>query len=242
MRLDRFLAETGFGTRSEVKKLIKSGRVAVENSAKPTPELHIDCDKDTVTVDGVKVCYKKFIYLMMNKPQDCVSATYDRRLETVIDYLPEEYRHFDPFPVGRLDIDTEGLLILTNDGELSHRLLAPRKHIPKEYFMITDKPFTDSDIAAFRDGVTLDDGYKTLPAELDILSVTAPFSAKIIIHEGKFHQIKRMAEAVGKTVVFLKRTKMNNLSLDENLKLGEIRELTKQELILLDTKPEEENL
>ena len=242
MRLDRFLAETGFGTRSEVKKLIRSGRVVVENSAKPTPELHIDCEKDSVTVDGIKVGYKKFIYLMMNKPQGCVSATYDRRLETVIDYLPEEYLHFNPFPVGRLDIDTEGLLILTNDGELSHRLLSPKKHIPKEYFVITDKPFTNADITAFRGGVTLDDGYKTLSSELEILSETEPYSAKIIIHEGKFHQVKRMAEAVGKTVVFLKRTKMNRLCLDENLAKGEIRELTEQELALLDTKNREENL
>lgn len=240
MRLDRFLADAGIGTRNEVKKIIRSGRITVEGEAVTKPETHINCEKSIVCIDGQKIAYRKFIYLMLNKPQGYISATWDKRLPTVVDLLPTEYRHFEPFPVGRLDIDTEGLLILTNDGALSHRLLSPKKHVPKKYFMHTEKPFTDSDIAAFGSGLTLDDGFHTLPAELSVLSLSEPYSAQVTIFEGKFHQVKRMAEAVGNKVTYLQRIEMNGLCLDSELQLGEMRELTAAELALLDPNGTEE--
>ncbi len=230
MRLDRFLAETGFGTRTEVKKLIKLGKVTVNGETAKKAELHIDPETASVKVDGNAAVYRRFIYLMLNKPGGFVSATWDKKLPTVIDLLPEQYRHFEPFPVGRLDIDTEGLLLLTNDGELSHRLLSPKHHVPKTYVAEVERCVTDADIVAFKQGVTLEDGYKTLPAELRGLSNEAPFWAEITISEGKFHQVKRMFETVGSRVLYLKRVKMKNLVLDENLDLGKIRELTEQEI------------
>lgn len=240
MRLDRFLADAGIGTRNEVKKIIRSGRITADDKTVTKPETHIDCEKSIVCIDGQKIEYRKFIYLILNKPQGYISATWDKRLPTVVDLLPAEYRHFEPFPVGRLDIDTEGLLILTNDGALSHRLLSPKKHVPKKYFMHTEKPFTDSDIAAFGSGLTLDDGFHTLPAELSVLSLSEPYSAQVTIFEGKFHQVKRMAEAVGNRVTYLQRIEMNGLCLDSELQLGEMRELTAAELVLLDPNGTEE--
>ncbi len=232
MRLDRFLAETGFGTRSEVKKIIRSGAVSVNNAAVSKPDIHVDCERDIVCVNGEKVEYKEFIYLMMNKPAGYVSATWDKKLPTVLDLVPEEYLHFEPFPVGRLDIDTEGLLVLTNDGALSHRLLSPKSHVPKTYIAQIDSAVTDEDIAEFKKGITLDDGYTTMPSKLRT-TADGICNAEIIIQEGKFHQIKRMFEAVGKRVLYLKRIKMNALRLDESLSPGEVRELTGQELALL---------
>lgn len=232
MRLDRFLAETGFGTRTEVKKIIRTGVVTVNNVPAIKPDIHIDCEKDTVCINGEAVIYRKFIYLMMNKPAGYVSATWDKKLPTVLDLVPEEYLHFEPFPVGRLDIDTEGLLVLTNDGALSHRLLSPKSHVPKTYIAKTDIKATNDDINIFKNGVTLDDGYTTMPAELKIIQ-NGVCNAEITIQEGKFHQIKRMFESVGKKVLYLKRIKMNELILDETLDLGEVRELTEHELLLL---------
>ena len=232
MRLDRFLAETGFGTRNEVKKIIRAGIVSVNNTPVAKPDIHVDCEKDTVSVNGETVVYRKFIYLMMHKPAGYVSATWDKKLPTVLDLVPEEFLHFEPFPVGRLDIDTEGLLVLTNDGTLSHRLLSPKSHVPKTYIAKTDIPVTDADIQAFNAGLTLDDGYTTMPAELKIIQKDI-CNAEIIIQEGKFHQIKRMFESVGKKVLYLKRIKMNELKLDEDLDLGEVRELSEEELNML---------
>ncbi len=233
MRLDRFLAECGLGTRTEVKKLIRSGAVSVNGKAVTKGDLHVDPNTDIITAFGQEAVYREFVYLMLNKPQGYISATRDGRTPTVMALVPEEYLHFEPFPVGRLDIDTEGLLLLTNDGDLAHRLLSPKKHIPKTYVAQLEKEICDTDIAAFKRGVTLDDGYKTLPAELRTLSVDDGFWAEIVIHEGKFHQVKRMFEAVGNRVLYLKRTKMNCLSLDEELPLGQARELTEEEMKLL---------
>lgn len=230
MRLDRFLAETGFGTRTEVKKLIKQSKVTVDGGLATKAESHIDPEKAEVRVDGVFVRYREFIYLMLNKPDGYVSATWDKKLPTVVDLLPEEYAHFEPFPVGRLDIDTEGLLLLTNDGELAHRLLSPKHHIPKTYLAQLKSAVEESDIAAFKAGVTLDDGYKTLPAELEGFTVDGEPWAEITICEGKFHQVKRMFETVGNKVLYLQRVRMKNLVLDEALELGEIRELTEEEI------------
>ncbi len=230
MRLDRFLAECGFGTRSEVKKLIRTGAVSINGEQAKKADLSVDTDSDRVTVSGSCVQYKKYVYLMLNKPNGYISATRDGRLPTVLSLVPDEYRHFSLHPVGRLDIDTEGLLILTNDGGLSHRLLSPRSHVPKKYLAELDRKPDSSDISAFAEGVTLDDGYHTLPAELQPRDGCF---AEVTIHEGKFHQVKRMFEAVGKKVVYLKRIKMNALPLDESLSKGEMRELTETELELL---------
>ncbi len=230
MRLDRFLAETGFGTRTEVKKLIKQGKVTVDGKPAAKSESHIDPQNAEVRVDGVVVRYREFIYLMLNKPDGYVSATWDKKLPTVIDLLPDEYAHFEPFPVGRLDIDTEGLLLLTNDGELAHRLLSPKHHIPKTYLAQLERATSDEDIEKFKAGVTLDDGYKTLPAELEGFTADGEPWAEITICEGKFHQVKRMFEAVGNKVIFLQRVRMKNLVIDEDLALGEMRELTEAEI------------
>jgi len=233
MRLDKYLADCGIGTRKEIKKLIKDGAVTVSSLEKPQPDSKIDENSDKVFVMGEEIIYKKFVYLMLNKPQDVVSATWDAKLETVIDLVPEEYLHYDLFPVGRLDIDTEGLLIITNDGVLSHRLLSPKKHVPKTYYAEVLGEVTEDDIKAFESGVTLDDGYKTKPAELKILNSGEYSEIELTITEGKFHQVKRMFESVGKKVEYLKRIKMNELELDEELELGEMRELSDEEFALL---------
>lgn len=230
MRLDKYLADCGYGTRKEIKKLIKSGAVTVNSIENPLPETKIDENCDKVFVMNNEVIYKKFVYLMLNKPQGVVSAVWDKKFKTVIDLVPDEFLHYELFPVGRLDIDTEGLLIITNDGALSHNLLSPKKHIPKTYYAKVLGKVNDSDAAAFKAGVTLDDGYKTKPAELKILNSGEISEIELTITEGKFHQVKRMFESVGKKVEFLKRIKMNALGLDESLKLGEMRELTEDEL------------
>ncbi len=229
MRLDKYLSECGYGTRTEVKKLIKQGRVAVDGTSPIRPETHIDENSARVFVDGNQAEYRPFVYLMLNKPQGYISATWDKKLPTVIDLLPEEYLHFEVAPVGRLDIDTEGLLLLTNDGDLNHRLLSPKHHVPKTYIAEVEKPIGESDIKVFESGMDLGD-FVSLPAELEIISNQAPFTAQVTICEGKFHQVKRMFEAVGNKVLYLKRIKMKNLELDPDLELGEIRELTLEEL------------
>jgi len=228
MRLDRFLAETGFGTRSEVKKLIKSGIVTVNGNSASKADMHVDCLTDTVCVNRKEVKYREFIYLMLNKPAGYVSATWDKKLPTVLDLVPEEYLHFEPFPVGRLDIDTEGLLVLTNDGELCHRLLSPKSHVPKTYIAQIDLLPTQDDILTFEKGIKLEEDFTTMPAKL-VIEQNGICNARITIQEGKFHQIKRMFEAVGKKVLYLKRIKMNCLELDETLPLGQVRELTDAE-------------
>lgn len=233
MRIDKFLALSGLGSRSDVKKLIKSGSVKKNGISVRTAQEKVTPECDTVTVSEKEVVYREFVYLMLNKPKGLVSATEDKKFPTVLDLLPPEYAHFKPFPVGRLDIDTEGLLILTNDGALSHRLLSPRHHIPKTYFAEIDGFVTDSDKEAFACGITLDDGYKAKPAALKILCAGEKSEIHLTITEGKFHQVKRMFKAIGKSVIYLKRIKMNGLSLDKNLKLGEIKELSSSELRLL---------
>jgi len=233
MRLDKFLADCGIGTRTEVKKMIRSGAVTVNGKPATKADIHLDPNTDRVTAFGQEVLYRKFIYLMLNKPQGYLSATRDGRTPTVMALVPDEYMHFEPFPVGRLDIDTEGFLLMTNDGDLAHRLLSPKKHIPKTYVAQIQKPVGNEEIQAFREGVVLDDGYKTLPAELKSLSDSEPYMAEIVIHEGKFHQVKRMFESVDNKVLYLKRTKMNRLEIDPELELGEIREISEEEMKLL---------
>ncbi|MFB3160880.1 pseudouridine synthase [Neobacillus sp. 179-J 1A1 HS] len=233
MRIDKMLANLGFGSRKEVKQLLKSGAVKVDDVVVKDPKQHVDTNNQIVTLNGDVIEYKEFIYLMMNKPQGVLSATEDSAQETVIDLLELEDQVYEPFPVGRLDKDTEGLLLITNDGQLAHKLLSPKKHVPKTYFAVIDQEVTDEDIKAFAEGVTLDDGYETKPGELKILKSGMRSDIELTITEGKFHQVKRMFEAVGKKVVYLKRISMGPLPLDETLELGEYRELTDEEIELL---------
>lgn len=237
MRIDKLLANIGYGTRKEVKKMLKTGAVLVNEHAVKDAKAHVDPIKDRVTVHGELVEYKEFIYLMMNKPPGVISATEDNFQETVIDLLSPEHAAYEPFPVGRLDKDTEGLLLITNDGKLTHKLLSPKKHVPKLYFALIEGMVTDEDIEAFRNGVTFDDGYLTKPAELQILKSGETSEIEIAIMEGKFHQVKRMFEAVGKRVTYLKRISMGSLELDEGLELGTYRELTVDELEGLQNSP-----
>ncbi|MGE5581708.1 MAG: pseudouridine synthase [Bacillota bacterium] len=233
MRLDRFLANMGCGSRSEVKKFIRSGKVAVNQQIIKDEGFQVAESRDQVVYNGELVHYQQFIYLMLNKPAGVVSATEDPKERTVLDLLDFKDRRKDIFPVGRLDKDTEGLLLLTDDGELGHRLLAPKKHVPKRYFAKVDGEITVGDFQAFQEGILLDDGYRTLPAELRLLKNGDPNEVTVIIHEGKFHQIKRMFQALGKRVLYLKREAMGKLELDPDLGPGEYRQLTAKEVAVL---------
>ena len=233
LRIDKMLSTIGFGSRKEVKKLLKSGAVKIENVIVKDSSMHVDPTNEIVTVHGDAVEYKEFIYLMLNKPPGVISATEDSTQKTVIDLLEMDDAIYEPFPVGRLDKDTEGLLLLTNDGQLSHQLLSPKKHVPKTYFAVIEGIVTKEDVDEFKQGVILDDGYKTLPADLTILKEGISSDIEVTITEGKFHQVKRMFEAVGKRVVYLQRIQMGPLALDEALELGEYRELTEEEIELL---------
>ncbi|MFX0548520.1 pseudouridine synthase [Hathewaya histolytica] len=233
-RLDKILANLGYGTRKEVKSLVKRGEVKVNDEVVKDSSIKVDPEKDKILVNEEEIMYREYIYIMMNKPQGVVSATFDNHDETVIDLIDQEYRVFEPFPVGRLDKDTVGLLFLTNDGELNHKLIAPKNHVDKVYFAQIDKEVEASDIAAFEKGITLDDGYNCMPAKLEILE-SSPNGSNVLvtIQEGKFHQVKRMFQSRGKEVVYLKRNSFGPLSLDENLEEGTYRELTEEEVKLL---------
>ncbi|HAM1137561.1 TPA: rRNA pseudouridine synthase [Listeria monocytogenes] len=233
MRLDKLLSHTGFGSRKEVKPLLKSGAVVVNGTIQKDSKTQVNPDKDQITVHGTPVVYQEFVYFMLHKPQNVVSATEDNVSETVIDLLAQEDTLTDPFPVGRLDKDTEGLLIITNDGTLTHNLLSPKKHIDKTYYAKIDGDVTAADVEAFAAGIELDDGYTCKPASLEIIT---PNEINVTIQEGKFHQVKRMFAARGKTVSYLKRISMGNLQLDESLELGEYRPLTEAELAILQNK------
>ena len=236
MRLDKLLSNMGYGSRKEVKILLKSKAVEVNGLVAKDVSLHVDTDADEILVLGEKVVYTEFIYLMMNKPPGVISATEDKHDQTVIDLLDPLAQHFKPFPVGRLDKDTEGLLILTNDGHLTHQLLSPKKHVPKLYFAVIEGRVTEDDVNKFKEGVTLDDGYFTKPGELTILSSGNVSEIELSIMEGKFHQVKRMFESVGKKVTYLKRMRMGSLQLDETLELGDYRYLKADELDALQQK------
>ncbi|ECL0120376.1 rRNA pseudouridine synthase [Listeria monocytogenes] len=233
MRLDKLLSHTGFGSRKEVKPLLKSGAVVVNGTIQKDSKTQVNPDKDQITVHGTPVVYQEFVYFMLHKPQNVVSATEDNVSETVIDLLAQEDTLTGPFPVGRLDKDTEGLLIITNDGTLAHNLLSPKKHIDKTYYAKIDGDVTAADVEAFAAGIELDDGYTCKPASLEIIT---PNEINVTIQEGKFHQVKRMFAAREKTVSYLKRISMGNLQLDESLELGEYRPLTEAELAILQNK------
>lgn len=235
MRVDKFLANAGYGSRKEVKKILKDGLVQVNGVIVKDSKVHIDPTLVEVTIQGESVIYREFIYLMMNKPPGVISATEDIYDQTVIDLLESRDTFLEPFPVGRLDKDTEGLLLITNDGQLAHQLLSPKKHVPKTYFAVIEGEVTEEDRKAFKQGVILDDGYHTKPGELVILKSGKRSDIELTITEGKFHQVKRMFEAVGKKVIYLKRIQMGQLHLDESLNLGEYRDLTEEEIKLLKT-------
>lgn len=270
IRLDKMLGNLGYGTRSAIKILVKQGAIAVNGQRAKDPGLQINPHSDVVTLGEETIRYRDTVYVMLHKPAGVVSATEDNRDRTVLDLLDTDMTVLSPFPVGRLDKDTEGLLLLTNDGKLSHDLLSPKKHVPKTYRALVVGDVGDSDAAAFAEGVTLDDGYVTMPAQLKVLSAVAtPEEAlegstsdssdeyreelrtaahlvrrnlttdytshklswiELTIHEGKFHQVKRMFEAVGKKVVYLRRVSMGPLKLDPALAPGQWRELSEEEI------------
>ncbi|GAA0429985.1 pseudouridine synthase [Lentibacillus halophilus] len=230
MRLDKLLANMGYGSRKDVKALIKKKQVTINGRAVKNTAQQLNPEKDTTAVNGEPIIYRKYVYIMMNKPSGYVSATVDNRDQTVVDLLPDDYYVFAPFPVGRLDKDTEGLLLITNDGDLAHRLTSPRKNIEKTYYVTISGPVTEEDKQMFADGITLEDGYQTKPAALTILRTGGTSEAEITITEGKYHQIKRMVAAAGKKVLFLKRIRMGPLTLDPALESGSFRELTAGEV------------
>lgn len=231
MRLDKYLAEMGVGTRQEVKKQIRQGKAAVNGTVVKAADTKIDENCDEVTICGRNISYVSYEYYMLNKPAGVVSATEDRRDTTVIDLIKEKKRK-DLFPVGRLDKDTEGLLLITNDGDLAHRLLAPKKHVDKVYYAKIDGMVTEEDVKRFAEGIDIgaEEEEMTRPAKLDIMRSAEESEIRLTIHEGKFHQVKRMFLAVGKEVTYLKRERMGTLCLDENLKPGEYRLLTEEEI------------
>lgn len=222
----------GAGTRSEVKKLVRAGRVTINGAVAEKPEQKVDPETDTVCLDGEALLYVAYEYYLFHKPAGCVSATEDKIHKTVMDYLTDTLRD-DLFPVGRLDIDTEGLLLITNDGALAHELLSPAHHVKKTYYARVAGRVTEEDTRLFQQGVDIGEEKLTKPAELVILTSGEESEIELTITEGKFHQVKRMFQAVGKEVVYLKRLSMGPLTLPETLLPGEYRALTQEELMLL---------
>lgn len=232
MRLDKYLGNMGCGSRKDLKIMIKKGKATVNGKVEKDPGKHVNPDTDRIEFMGKNIGFKPLVYIMLHKPDGYVSATEDKRDQTVLELI-DGYDHYELFPVGRLDKDTEGLLILSNDGKMAHNILSPKKHVPKTYYAVIDGKVTDADINAFKKGVTLDDGYETMPADLRILKSDWESEIELTIMEGKFHQVKRMFESVGKTVTYLKRIQMGALKLDENLEKGDYRELSEEELVKL---------
>lgn len=233
-RLDKIISNLGYGSRKEIKAIARKGLIEVDGVIVKDSSMNVDPEKSVIKINGEEIFYREYIYIMMNKPDGVISATHDNRDETVIDLLEIDHQAFDPFPVGRLDKDTVGLLLLTNDGELNHRLISPKWKVDKVYYAKIDKKVTEKDVEAFKKGITLDDGYVCKEAKLEILNASDEGSEiNLTIQEGKFHQVKRMFEAVDKKVVYLKRIEFGGLSLDEELEEGEYRELTEEELAQL---------
>lgn len=231
MRLDKYLADMGIGTRSEVKQHIRKKQVTVNGAFPMGAQQKVEPGRDQILFRGKPVTYVMYEYFMLNKPAGCVSAVTDRDCRTVLDLIGEKSRK-DLFPVGRLDKDTEGLLLITNDGSLSHNLLAPGKHVPKTYYARISGEVTAEDVAKFAAGMDIGEKKDTLPAELKVLSCEDGISQiELTITEGKFHQVKRMFEAVGKEVAYLKRISMGGLRLDDSLEPGGYRALTEEEIV-----------
>ncbi len=231
LRLDKYLADMGVGTRSQIKEAARKGRIQVNGQTEKKNDRKITPGEDQVVMDGQAVGYVHTEYYMLNKPQGVVSATEDRKYQTVVELIADRQRK-DLFPVGRLDIDTEGLLLITNDGDLAHRLLSPAHHVDKQYYALVEGELPADAVKQMELGVTLEDGTVTRPANLEILpEKDGEFTKTLLtIHEGKFHQVKRMFEALGCKVVFLKRLSMGNLVLDPELETGAYRSLTEEEI------------
>lgn len=232
MRLDKFLVENGLGSRSQVKEVLKKGLVLVNGRAEKSPKTQINETSDEVVVSGQKLTYEKFVYYLLNKPNGYISATEDERHKTVLDLLDETARQKEVFPVGRLDIDTHGLLLLTNNGKLAHAMLSPKKHVDKIYRAQVAGMMNQSDVERFARGIELKD-FTCQPAQLKILEVDEGNETSLVeisLAEGKFHQVKRMVAACGKEVTDLQRITMGSLQLDPELALGEWRRLTEEEL------------
>ena len=232
LRLDKYLADMGLGTRSEVKQAVRKGRVQVNGQTVREPEYKTETETDQVWFNGQPAAYREYEYYMLNKPAGVISASEDPRERCVVDLI-ESRKRKDLFPVGRLDKDTEGLLLITNDGGLAHRLLSPKKHVDKVYYARVQGRVTQEDAELFRRGVDIGEKKQTLPAELRILNAGEISEIELTIREGKFHQVKRMFHAAGKEVLYLKRLQMGPLRLDESLKPGEYRTLNTQELDIL---------
>lgn len=228
MRLDKFLSEAGVGSRKELKTMIRQGRVKVDGVAARSPEMKIDENSQRITVDNAPVKLLGQVVVMMHKPKGYVTSTADPRDRVVMELLPEEYRKLELFPVGRLDKDTEGLLLFTNDGELGHLLTSPKHQVEKEYYAETEGTPDEEDALAFREGITLRDGTECLPAELKLLKG----AVLVTVREGKYHQVRRMLASRGKPVTYLKRIREGKLTLGD-LPLGECRLLKEEEVALL---------
>ena len=228
-RLDKIIAACGAASRREVKTLVRQGRVLVDGALASSAEMKVDEAKAVITVDGTALQYSKFVYVLLHKPAGVLSATEDKRQETVLDLLPEAYRKRGLAPVGRLDKDTEGLLLLTDDGELTHRLLSPKYHVDKVYYARVDGTPDESDCAAFAQGIALSD-FTCLPAQLTLMGEG---ECRVTVQEGKFHQVKRMLASRGKPVTYLKRLSMGPLQLDESLLPGQWRLLENEEVLAL---------
>ncbi len=228
MRLDKFLSITGTCTRTEAKRAVRAGAVTVNGKAATSADLSVEPEKDTVLFSGKKVIYRKYTYIMLNKPEGYVSATEDGNLPTVLELLPPEVRLRGLFPCGRLDRNTVGLMLITDNGALSHRLLAPRSHVAKTYRFASRFPVSEEEAEYLRQGVTLEDGYVTMPAQITLDEKRD--SGLIVLNEGKYHQIKRMFEAIGNKITFLERIQFGCLSLDPSLARGEWRYLSGEEI------------
>lgn len=231
IRLDRFLCHMGIGSRSEIKKHLKTCRVVVNGKLEKNASIQIDTEKDEVLFDDETVIYKEFTYLMLNKPKDCISATFDKNLKTVLDLLEFPFSNMELFPVGRLDIDTTGLLILTNDGKFSYNVTNPKKNVNKKYFVELENEITEEQIQKIQNGIYFEK--EDFTTEIAVVEKISDLEIYLTISEGKFHQVKRMLEYVGNKVKNLKRVQIGNLTLDEKLRLGEYRELTEEELKMI---------
>ena len=229
IRLDKYLADMQLGTRSQVKEYIRKGRISVNNNIIMSPNDKVDTKVDIILFDGRNISYEDFEYYMLNKPAGVLSATRDKHSDTVLDII-QGFTRKDLFPVGRLDKDTEGLLLITNDGMLAHNLLSPKKHVDKTYFAEIKGLVLPKHILEFADGIYIEEDINTLPATLKILTSGANSEIELTIHEGKFHQVKKMFEKINTEVTYLKRISMGTLVLDENLQPGEYRKLTDLEI------------
>lgn len=233
MRLDKFLSETGTASRSESRKAAKAGGITVNGTVTCDPSVHIDPEQDEICFMGIRVVYRKYIYLMLNKPEGVVSATDDGSERTVLDLLPDKYRKMGLFPCGRLDKNTTGLLILTNNGALAHRLLSPKCHVEKTYRFTCERPLTDADCELLTRGVDIGEKSSTKPAKL---SLSSEYSGEITVTEGKYHQIKRMFQAVCNKILSLERISFAGIPLDPTLARGKWRELTAAETAEIESK------